>query len=588
MFSVRHVGFFASVSCLAAVASCSSSDSVACGSGTVLVGGACVVAAVPIADAGAGDGVATDAPVDRSGPVFDGVAAVAPSSETSLFVTWSDAKDPRTPSSRMKYAIYVAPTVAALDFTVTTATTAPGASSFSIEKLVPNTPYFVGVRAIDEDGVSDVNVEKKSASTVKDTKPPVFDGVKAAQGAGSGSILVTWDAATDDLTPAAAMTYLVYVAVSPSLPDLTTPTLIARTGALSATLTGIANANATYTIIVRARDAAENLDANTKKASATPGVDTTAPTFDGCQSAVATSAGTAVVSWLPAVDETTPASSLAYDVFASEARGSYDFTTPAATVTASSSVVVSGLSPETAYFFVCRARDLAKNEDGNVVERSATTSSDSVAPTFGGLTGATVDPSARTVVLTWNAASDDQTPPSAMLYDVFEAAASQAQDFTAPPRKTSAPGATSITVDDLTPETTLYWIVRARDQGGKRDSNTVELSGITVLSFARNVQPIFSANCAVVGCHVPGGVPTGMLLVPGFAYATTVGVPAGQVPSRMRIAPSDPAGSYLYEKITATKPTVGQQMPAPATGNVLTAADKEIIRRWIAQGAPNN
>jgi hypothetical protein len=32
----------------------------------------------------------------------------------------------------------------------------------------------------------------------------------------------------------------------------------------------------------------------------------------------------------------------------------------------------------------------------------------------------------------------------------------------------------------------------------------------------------------------------------------------------------------------------GTQMPAPATGNVLTDAQKSIIRAWIEQGALDN
>jgi hypothetical protein len=79
-----------------------------------------------------------------------------------------------------------------------------------------------------------------------------------------------------------------------------------------------------------------------------------------------------------------------------------------------------------------------------------------------------------------------------------------------------------------------------------------------------------------------------MILAPGFAYSNIVNVPSREFPSEQRILPGDPADSYLYRKISENPPPVGWQMPAPATGSVLTAQEKQNISDWISQGAVNN
>ena len=113
------------------------------------------------------------------------------------------------------------------------------------------------------------------------------------------------------------------------------------------------------------------------------------------------------------------------------------------------------------------------------------------------------------------------------------------------------------------------------------------MTGTTLLSFRRNIQPIFTTNCAVVGCHVPGDPASGLNLAQGFAYASLVNVPAEEYAS-VRVVPNDPDASYLYLKIAKNPPPYGWQMPAPATGGVLTETEKTTVKRWIQQGALNN
>jgi hypothetical protein len=514
------------------------------------------------------------------------VAAVAPVSVTSLFVTWDDAKSTTTAPQRMRYAVFVGPSGSPLDFTRPSATTEPGASSFYVKRLEAKS-YDVAVRAIDEAGRSDDNVVVKSVAPAADVTPPTFGGVKGGEPAGPGAVTVHWDAAQDDLTPPPAIVYYVYVASPEGTFDFTLPNMVTRPGATSATLFGLYDGQRLYRMIIRARDASENVDVNMISTATRAGADTTPPRFDGCKTAVADTAGSAVLSWDAATDDTTPHEAISYDIYGAANDAALDFTKPLLTTTGRSSATVSGIAANTTWHFVCRARDFSGNRDANVTERVTKTLADSTPPTFAGLTGSIFDPVARTVKLSWAAGTDDKTPALALVYDVFEGTASGAED-TSKPRASSAPGALDVLVTDLQPDTKLFWIVRARDQAGGHDANTVEASGTTNVSFSRQVQAILSHDCAVSGCHVPGSPAAGLILAQGFTYDSLVNIPSTERPLTHRVTPGDPAASYLWQKISMNPPPAGWQMPAPATGSVMPADEMDLIRRWIADGAARN
>lgn len=108
---------------------------------------------------------------------------------------------------------------------------------------------------------------------------------------------------------------------------------------------------------------------------------------------------------------------------------------------------------------------------------------DRTPPVFDGLTSATTcipgpvgPPRSSPYSLRWSAASDDLTPPSKIVYDVYQASKPGGEDFSAP-TYTTAPGATSFTTPPLSSSQTWHFVVRARDQAGNRDSNRVERVG---------------------------------------------------------------------------------------------------------------
>jgi hypothetical protein len=109
------------------------------------------------------------------------------------------------------------------------------------------------------------------------------------------------------------------------------------------------------------------------------------------------------------------------------------------------------------------------------------------------------------------------------------------------------------------------------------------------VSFCADIQPIFTANCAFSGCHAPPSPQLGQNLSAGNAYASIVNVTSAEVPTLDRVEPFDPEGSYLVHKIQGTFPGVGGSGGRMPRGQgALPEADIQLIRAWIADGAPNN
>lgn len=112
------------------------------------------------------------------------------------------------------------------------------------------------------------------------------------------------------------------------------------------------------------------------------------------------------------------------------------------------------------------------------------------------------------------------------------------------------------------------------------------------VSFANDVQPILSGSCAFSNCHGttnanPGGRP--MVLTTGQAYNNVVDVQAVELSAMARIKPGQPDQSYLIHKLQGTHRTVGgsgERMPL--SGAPLPQAQIDLIRTWVANGAPRN
>ena len=95
-----------------------------------------------------------------------------------------------------------------------------------------------------------------------------------------------------------------------------------------------------------------------------------------------------------------------------------------------------------------------------------------------------------------------------------------------------------------------------------------------------------SGRPACSSCHNPNGGAfrsVGLDMSTAASYDSLVGVPARQKPGLLRVAPGDPANSYLLHKLETRSDISGVRMPQ--RGPYLTEGQLAIIRRWIQLGA---
>lgn len=112
-------------------------------------------------------------------------------------------------------------------------------------------------------------------------------------------------------------------------------------------------------------------------------------------------------------------------------------------------------------------------------------------------------------------------------------------------------------------------------------------------SFKRDIVPLFSAKCAF--CHMKEGPDAGLILEPRFSYLMIVGVPSTES-SLARVEPGHPERSYLLLKMQNRQREAGgsgNKMPVSpggvGFGNLsATPSEIELVRAWIAAGAPDN
>ena len=140
---------------------------------------------------------------------------------------------------------------------------------------------------------------------------------------------------------------------------------------------------------------------------------------------------------------------------------------------------------------------------------------------------------------------------------------------------------------------------------------TTQLSSPSV-SFASDVVPLFETSCATSTlCHqglTGSAVPSMSLLFLGTGMGaaadspsiySALPVPSHELPSMSYVTPGDPGTSYLMHKMDgdqcqfestcaimpASTTPCGAVMPIPCA---LADDQRDVVRRWIAQGALDN
>lgn len=169
------------------------------------------------------------------------------------------------------------------------------------------------------------------------------------------------------------------------------------------------------------------------------------------------------------------------------------------------------------------------------INMAGVNTTDTTAPVFAGLAViSNVTPTSMT--LSWAVAADNVTSSADMVYYIYKATAAGGEDFSAPNYSTP-PGATSFTVPGLSPATTYYFVVRAKDEAGNIDGNTIEKSNM--LSDA--VPPTFA----------------------GLALVTNVSITSMQLSWPAATDDVTPQASIVYLIYQATT-TGGENYAAPA------------------------
>lgn len=112
------------------------------------------------------------------------------------------------------------------------------------------------------------------------------------------------------------------------------------------------------------------------------------------------------------------------------------------------------------------------------------------------------------------------------------------------------------------------------------------------LSFSQHIQPIFRQRCGggANNCHFMGAPAGGMSLRDLNAHNAVLQSTSGGCNDggSVRVRPGNPDGSMLWLKISGSTARCRDPMPPSSALIGSDPAAAERIRRWIAQGAPNN
>ncbi|MBI2060142.1 MAG: fibronectin type III domain-containing protein [Nitrospirae bacterium] len=338
------------------------------------------------------------------------------------------------------------------------------------------------------------------------TKPPSASDLGAPSSVnivpGNGSMTLSWTA-----VPQAVSYEILYNTqtffVGPEGGVVTASKSVVTT-ATQVTIADLSNGTK-YFFAVFAIDSAGKKSGASTEVSATPvapvvtaPTDTTAPIFLGLTSAASLSSTQINLAWTAGSDNVAAPADLSYKICQSTTWGACQtaFAATYTTTAGATSYSVTGLTASMLYYFVARAQDPAGNTDGNTIQKSATTQAgaDTTPPTFSGISSATAVSSSK-INLAWFAAYDGVTLTSALVYDVCQSTTSGSCASSFAATYSSSAGATAYSATGLTPDTPYYFVVRAKDTAGNRDTNTVQKSAVT------SVTQVAQAVTAHMGGH---------------------------------------------------------------------------------------
>ena len=118
-----------------------------------------------------------------------------------------------------------------------------------------------------------------------------------------------------------------------------------------------------------------------------------------------------------------------------------------------------------------------------------------------------------------------------------------------------------------------------------------------IVSFARDVMPMFAQSCAFTSCHGSPGNPNGVFLGgndPTKVHRAIVDVRSSKLVTMSYVKPNEPRESFLLRKLDASHCVLNAQCAGncgqsmPQNDDTLPIERRDVVRRWIAQGAKND
>jgi len=422
------------------------------------------------------------ATTDLEPPVFSGIKSIQAvkvdslmskisntlglSSGINVILTWDAAQDKLTRASRMIYKVYRAETPFGFDFTKPLATTPAGALSYTDSSITKGSIYYYLVRAFEEQGNSDQNVNQKILPL--DLVAPVFSGVVSAspkRGPTTVKVLLAWNPANDDQTPSPGIIYQVFrtqsVGLFPESP-------MGSVQGLTQFEDGTTEKGQIYYYKVYAVDKEGNRDNNIQVVSVNTGE--TPPGFQGLMTAILRG-GKGELRWEPAQDDETPTSAIRYRVYRKLENEAINYKSPLFEVTGGQ-LQFSDVSVNSnyGYYYVVRAVDEQGFEDQNTKEVFMPANQP---PQITDAPTVFWDQTQKCMRVSWQSAIDDSTSASQLIYKVFRSEQPVASSFNFSRPVGEVTGVMRSLVDCEVAGTKGYsYIIRATDTDGAEGASS--------------------------------------------------------------------------------------------------------------------
>ena len=300
-----------------------------------------------------------DLPTDTEAPKAGAITEATATAFNSVLVKWTAATDNKTAAEKLRYQVLY--NVKGSD-EVKTSEVKENMLELTLTGLTEKTTYIVKVKVMDKAGNA-TDYEAKEVTTpaapvTADTQAPKAGAITEATATAFNSVLVKWNAATDNKTAAEKLRYQVLYEVKGS-GEVKTSAL--KENMLNFTLTGLTE-KTTYVVKVKVMDEAGNTAEYEAKEVTTPAeLDTQAPTPAAISDRITVTDQTATLSWETAKDNRTSFDDLRYQVFW-KAQGSTEVQNSGTPKAAFFSYKIEGLTPNTSYTVWVEVSDKAGNK----------------------------------------------------------------------------------------------------------------------------------------------------------------------------------------------------------------------------------